>query len=30
MDKQYLVREDHIGIFKNFMPNKLIEDYTNN
>ena len=29
MDKQYLIRDDHIGIFKNFMPNELIEDYLN-
>ena len=29
MDGQYLVRDDHIGIFKNFMPDQLIEDYTN-
>ena len=29
MDKQYLVRDDYIGVFKNFMPNELIEDYTN-
>ena len=29
MDKQYLVRDDHIGIFKNFMPDQLIEDYIN-
>jgi len=27
MDRQYLVRDDHIGIFKNFMPNEFIEDY---
>ena len=27
MDKQYLIRDDHIGVFKNFMPNELIEDY---
>ena len=23
MDKQYLIRDDHIGIFKNFMPNRI-------
>ena len=27
MDKQYYI-DNHIGIFKNFMPNELIEDYT--
>ena len=27
MDKQYYI-DNHIGIFKNFMPNKLINDYT--
>ena len=25
MEKQYLIRDDHIGIFKNFMPNELID-----
>ena len=29
MDKQYLIRDDHIGLFKNFMPNELIDDYLN-
>ena len=29
MDKQYLIRDDHIGVFKNFMPNELIDDYLN-
>ena len=29
MDKQYLIRDDHIGVFKNFMSNELIEDYLN-
>ena len=28
MDKQYYI-DNHIGIFKNFMPNELIENYTN-
>ena len=28
MDKQYYI-DNHIGIFKNFMPNKLIDDYLN-
>ena len=28
MDKQYYI-DNHIGIFKNFMPNELIDDYTN-
>ena len=28
MDKQYYI-DNHIGIFKNFMPNKLIDDYVN-
>ena len=27
MDKQYLVRDDHICVFKNFMSDQLIEDY---
>ena len=27
MDGQYLVRDDHIGIFKNFLSDQLIEDY---
>ena len=27
MDKQYLIKDDHIGVFKNFMPNELIDDY---
>ena len=25
MDKQFLIRDDHIGMFKNFMPNELID-----
>ena len=29
MDKQYLIRDDHIGVFKNFMSNELIENYLN-
>ena len=29
MDKKFLVRDDHIGVFKNFMPNELIDDYIN-
>jgi len=29
MDKQYLIRDDHIGLFKNFMPNELIDSYLN-
>ena len=28
MDKQYYI-DNHIGLFKNFMPNQLIDDYTN-
>ena len=28
MDKQYHI-DNHIGVFKNFMPNKLIDDYVN-
>ena len=28
MDKQYYI-DNHIGLFKNFMPNKLIDDYLN-
>ena len=28
MDKQYYI-DNHIGLFKNFMPNELIDDYTN-
>ena len=28
MDKQYYI-DNHIGIFKNFMSNELINDYTN-
>ena len=28
MSKEFLIK-DHIGIFKNFMPNELIEDYLN-
>ena len=28
MDKQYYI-DNHIGVFKNFMPNKLIDDYVN-
>ena len=23
MDKKFLVRDDHIGVFKNFMPNRI-------
>ena len=29
MDKQFLIRDDHIGMFKNFMPNELIDSYLN-
>ena len=29
MDKQFLIRDDHIGMFKDFMPNEMIEDYLN-
>ena len=29
MDKQFLIRDDHIGSFKNFMPNEMIQDYLN-
>ena len=29
MDKKFLIRDDHIGIFKDFMPNELIDDYLN-
>ena len=28
MEKQYYI-DNHIGLFKNFMPNKLIDDYLN-
>ncbi len=28
MDKQFYI-DNHIGLFKNFMSNKLIEDYIN-
>ena len=28
MEKQFYI-DNHIGIFKNFMPNKLIDDYLN-
>ena len=28
MEKQYYI-DNHIGLFKNFMPNELIDDYTN-
>jgi hypothetical protein len=28
MDKQYYI-DNHIGIFKNFMPNEMIDDYIN-
>ena len=28
MDKQYYI-DNHIGLFKNFMPNELINDYVN-
>ena len=27
MDKKFLVRDDHIGIFKDFMSNELIDSY---
>ena len=26
MDKQFYI-DNHIGLFKNFMPNELIDDY---
>jgi len=29
MNKQFLIRDDHIGMFKDFMPNELIDDYLN-
>ena len=29
MDKKFLVRDDHIGIFKDFMPNELLDNYLN-
>ena len=29
MDKKFLVRDDHIGIFKDFMSNELIDSYVN-
>ena len=29
MDKQYLIRDDHIGMFKDFVPNELIDNYIN-
>ena len=28
MDQQYYI-DNHIGIFKNFMPDELINDYMN-
>jgi hypothetical protein len=28
MDKQYYI-DNHIGIFKNFMPNEMIDNYLN-
>ena len=28
MDKQYYI-DNHIGVFKNFMPNELIDNYVN-
>ena len=28
MNKEFLIR-DHIGVFKNFMPNEMIENYVN-
>ena len=28
MDKQYYI-DNHIGIFKNFMPNEMIDSYLN-
>jgi len=29
MDKKFLIRDDHIGLFKNFMPDQLIDNYVN-
>tara|TARA_R110000850_G_scaffold13569_1_gene43933 strand:- start:178 stop:762 length:585 start_codon:yes stop_codon:yes gene_type:complete len=29
MNKQYLIRDDHIGMFKDFVPNELIDNYIN-
>lgn len=29
MNKQFLIRDDHIGIFKDFLPNNLIDSYLN-
>ena len=29
MNKQFLIRDDHIGMFKDFMPNELIDSYLN-
>ena len=29
MNKEFLIRDDHIGIFKNFLPNELIDGYLN-
>ena len=29
MNKEFLIRDDHIGIFKNFLPNELIDSYLN-
>ena len=26
-EKQFLIRDDHIGVFKNFISNELIDDY---
>ena len=28
MDKKYYI-DNHIGIFKNFMPNEMIDSYVN-
>ena len=28
MNKEFLIR-DHINVFKNFMPNEMIENYVN-
>ena len=29
IDKKFLIRDDHIGLCKNFMPNELIDSYLN-
>ena len=29
MDKKFLIRDDHIGMFKDFVPNELIDNYIN-